>query len=109
MPEDNLTDITETPRVNSRRRIVMGCGMPVTERSIFVSFDTMRMTVAAKTRDFVKNRPYVSEALENNIVNMSQLARMIQKELDLESGHAIKAALRRQALRLKNSRTLREE
>ena len=87
----------------------MGCGMPVTERSIFVSIDTMRMTVAAKTRDFVKNRPYVSEALENNIVNMSQLARMIQKELDLESGHAIKAALRRQALRLKNSRTLREE
>ena len=66
------------------------------------------MTVAAKTREFVKNRPYLSEALENNIVNMSQLARVIQRELNLQSEHAIKAALRRYSLRTKNSRALRE-
>lgn len=67
------------------------------------------MTVAAKVRDFVNNRPYVSEALENNIVNMSQLARAIRRELNVQSIHAIKAALRRYSFRLRHSRSFREE
>ena len=67
------------------------------------------MTTAEKVRDFVKDRPYVSEALEDNIVNMSQLARAIRKELNLRSMYAIKAALRRYSLRLRKSRSRREE
>jgi len=67
------------------------------------------MTVAEKVRDYVKNRPYVSEALENNIVNMSQLARAIRRELNLQSIHAIKSALRRYSFSLRKSRSFREE
>jgi len=67
------------------------------------------MTVAEKVRDYVKNRPYVSEALENNIVNMSQLARAIRRELNLQSVHAIKSALRRYSFSLRKSRSFREE
>ncbi len=69
------------------------------------------MTVAEEVRDFVKNRPYVSEALENNIVNMSQMARAIRRELklSLHSTYAIKAALRRYSFSLRKSRSFREE
>jgi 23S rRNA-/tRNA-specific pseudouridylate synthase len=67
------------------------------------------MTVAEKVRSYVKNRPYVSEALENNIVNMSQLARAIRRELNIYSVYAIKAALRRYSLTLRRSRSFREE
>jgi len=67
------------------------------------------MTVAEKVRYFVKNRPYVSEALENNIVNMSQLARTIRRELNLRSIYAIKAALRRYSFSLRKNRSFREQ
>ena len=67
------------------------------------------MTVAEKVRDYVKNRPYVSEALENNIVNMSQLARTIRRELNLRSIYAIKAALRRYSFSLRKNRSFREQ
>jgi 23S rRNA-/tRNA-specific pseudouridylate synthase len=67
------------------------------------------MTIAERVRDFVANRPYISEALENNIVNLSELARTIRKELNLQSTHAIKAALRRYSVRLRHSRSFREE
>jgi 23S rRNA-/tRNA-specific pseudouridylate synthase len=87
----------------------MGCGIDVTKRDFNVSNDTSLMTVAEKVRDYVKNRPYVSEALENNIVNMSQLARAIRRELNLHSTFAIKAALRRYSFSLRKSRSFREE
>jgi hypothetical protein len=67
------------------------------------------MTVAEEVREFIANRPYVSEALENNIVNLSELARTIRKELNLQSNHAIKAALRRHSLKLRRNRSHREE
>jgi predicted nucleic acid-binding protein len=67
------------------------------------------MKVSEKVREFVRNRPYISEALEKNIVNTSELARVIQRELNIQSSHAIKAALRRHSIRLRKSRSLREE
>jgi predicted nucleic acid-binding protein len=67
------------------------------------------MTVAQRVRDFVANRPYVSEALEDNMVNMSELARTIRKELNLQSTYAIKAALRRYSVKLRRNRSFREE
>lgn len=67
------------------------------------------MKVAPKVREFVKKRPYISEALENNIVNMSELARIIEHELKTESAEATKAAVRRYALEIRKSRRRREE
>ena len=67
------------------------------------------MKVAPKVREFVKKRPYISEALENNIVNMSELARIIEQELKTESAEATKAAVRRYALEIRKSRRRREE
>jgi len=67
------------------------------------------MTVAEQVREFVANRPYVSAALENNIVNMSELARAIRRDANLQSTHAIKAALRRYSTRLRENRSFREE
>ncbi len=67
------------------------------------------MTVAERVREFVTHRPYVSEALENDIANMSELARIIRKELNLQSTHAIKAALRRYSVSLRRNRSFREQ
>lgn len=67
------------------------------------------MKVAEKVRDFIKSRPYISEALEKNIVNMSEISRIIQKELKIQSIHAIKVALRRHSVKLRNGRWKREE
>jgi hypothetical protein len=67
------------------------------------------MKVAPKVREFVRKRPYISEALENNIVNMSELARIIEKELKTQSVEATKAAVRRYAVEIRESRRRREE
>jgi aspartokinase len=67
------------------------------------------MKVAEKVREFVKKRPYISEALENNIVNMSELARIIEGELKIHSAEATKAAIRRYAVEVRRSRRRREE
>jgi predicted nucleic acid-binding protein len=67
------------------------------------------MKVAEKVRDYIENRPYISEALEKNIVNMSELGRIIQKDLTIQSVHATKAALRRHSQKLRKSRQRREE
>lgn len=67
------------------------------------------MKVAEKVRDYIENRPYISEALEKNIVNMSELGRIIQRDLEIQSVHATKAALRRHSQKLRKSRQRREE
>ena len=67
------------------------------------------MKVAERVRDYIENRPYISEALEKNIVNMSELGRIIQKDLRIQSIHATKAALRRHSQKLRKARQRREE
>jgi hypothetical protein len=67
------------------------------------------MNVAESVREFIKNRPYVSEALESNIVNMSELSRLIQEDKQIKSIYAIKAALRRHSKNLRKRRRRREE
>ena len=78
-------------------------------RLICFNWYILVMKVAAKVREFVKSRPFISEALENNIVNMSELARIIEKELKTQSVQATKAAIRRYAVVLRKSRRRREE
>jgi len=67
------------------------------------------MTVAQDVRNYLKNKPYVLEALEKDIVNLSELSRQIQKELKTSNTIAIKAALRRLSEELQKRRHKREE
>jgi hypothetical protein len=67
------------------------------------------MNVSESVRSYVKNRPYISEALEKGIVNISELSRILQKDLQINSITAIKAALRRHSLRLMSNKQKREE
>lgn len=67
------------------------------------------MSVAQQVRDSLKNKPYVLEALEKNIVNLSELSRQIQKELGSADAVAIKAALRRFSNELQKQKHKREE
>lgn len=67
------------------------------------------MTVAGDVRDYLKNKPYMLEALEKGIVNLSELSRQIQRELKTNNFIAIKAALRRFSEELRKHKHKREE
>ncbi|MGB9842168.1 MAG: DUF7523 family protein [Candidatus Bathyarchaeales archaeon] len=67
------------------------------------------MPIAKTVRSHLQNKPYLLEALEKGIVNLSELARQIQKELKIENTSAIKAALRRFAEDLQRHKQKREE
>ena len=67
------------------------------------------MTVAQSVRSHLKNKPYLLEALEKGIVNLSELSRQIQKELKINDTSAIKAALRRYSEELQKHKQKREE
>jgi hypothetical protein len=67
------------------------------------------MSVAQKVRNYLRNKPYLLEALEKGIVNLSELARQIQKELETKDSSAIKAALRRYSEELQRHKQKREE
>jgi hypothetical protein len=67
------------------------------------------MSKAQKVRDYLRNKPYLLEALEKGIVNLSELARQIQKELGTNDPSAIKAALRRYSEELQKHKQKREE
>lgn len=61
------------------------------------------MTISDMVRVYLKNKPYMLEALERDIVNYSALARIIQKDLQVKNYHAIKATLRRYAWELREN------
>lgn len=65
--------------------------------------------MAGDVRNYLKNKPYILEALEKGIVNLSELSRQIQKELKTNNIIAIKAALRRFSDELKKHKHKREE
>jgi hypothetical protein len=67
------------------------------------------MSVAKNVRNHLRNKPYLLEALEKGIVNLSELARQIQKELKTDDTSAIKAALRRYSEELQKHKQKREE
>jgi len=67
------------------------------------------MTIAQGVRDYLKNKPYVLEALEKGIVNLSELSRQIRDELGTKDIVAIKAALRRFSEELQKHKQKREE
>ena len=67
------------------------------------------MTTAQDVRSYLRNKPYLLEALEKGIVNLSELSRQIQKELKTRNITATKAALRRFAEELQKHKQKREE
>jgi len=67
------------------------------------------MTVAQNVRNHLRNKPYLLEALEKDIVNLSELSRQIQIDLKTNNTSAIKAALRRYSEDLQKHKQKREE
>jgi aspartokinase len=67
------------------------------------------MTIAQNVRNHLRNKPYLLEALEKGIVNLSELSRQIQEELKIENISAVKAALRRFSEELQKHKQKREE
>jgi len=67
------------------------------------------MTIAQNVRSYLRNKPYLLEALEKGIVNLSELSRQIQEELQTKNTSAVKAALRRFAEELQRHKQKREE
>ncbi len=67
------------------------------------------MTIAQNVRYYLRNKPYLLEALEKNIVNLSELSRQIQNELNTDNTSAVKAALRRFSEELQKHKQKREE
>ncbi len=67
------------------------------------------MTIAQNVRNHLRNKPYLLEALEKGIVNLSELSRQIQKELKINNMSAVKAALRRFSEELQKHKQKREE
>jgi hypothetical protein len=66
-------------------------------------------TTAENVRTYLRNKPYLLEALEKGIVNLSELSRQIQEELKTSNTTATKAALRRFAVELQKHKQKREE
>jgi hypothetical protein len=67
------------------------------------------MSIADKVRTLLKQRPYILEALEEDIVNQSALSNKIASELKLTNRIAIKAAVRRFAVEVRKQKKKREE
>jgi aspartokinase len=67
------------------------------------------MTIAQNVRSHLQNKPYLLEALEKGIVNLSELSRQIQEELKISNTSAVKAALRRFSEELQKHKQKREE
>jgi len=67
------------------------------------------MPIADRVRTLLKQRPYIMEALEQDIANQSALSNKIASELKLTNIIAIKAAVRRFAYELRKQKKKREE
>ena len=66
-------------------------------------------TIAEQVWIYIKKKPYVQEAIEQDIVNFSALARKITDEIDSTSFDAVKAALMRSQIKLTKNREKQEK
>jgi len=66
-------------------------------------------SIAEQVIIYVKKKPYVQEALEQNIVNFSALSRAIVREIDGAKFDAVKAALVRAGIKLRKERLKQEK
>ena len=61
--------------------------------------EQQRIPVSKQVAEYVQRKPYLLEALEQNIVNYSALARTISKDLSLPNVETVKAALIRTGIK----------
>ena len=52
-----------------------------------------RVPIAKQVKTYIEHKPYILEAIEQDIINYSALAREICKDLNLKNKDAVKAAL----------------
>ncbi len=62
------------------------------------------MSTANLVRLYLRNKPYLTEALESGIVNLSALSRLIQHDLRVRDYYAVKAAVRRHYQHMEKAR-----
>ncbi len=55
------------------------------------------------TEEYIRNRPFVKQAVKNNVINYSKLARLIAKEKNIDNFDAILIACRRYYQKIKKS------
>ncbi len=67
------------------------------------------MSIANDVRIYLRNKPYMLEAIEKDIANLSKLARVVQDDLKIDSDYAVKAALLRFSEEVKKTKHKREE
>jgi hypothetical protein len=60
--------------------------------------------ISKQVSKYIERKPYILEALEQNIVNYSALARNISKDLSLKNTETIKAALIRKSIKYQKSK-----
>jgi len=67
------------------------------------------ISIAKQVKIYIERKPYVIEAIEQDIVNYSALARQICKDIDLKSTDAVKAALIRMGEKYRKTKTRTQE
>jgi aspartokinase len=67
------------------------------------------ISISKEVTVYIKRKPYVREALEQEIVNYSALARIISKDLDNISFEAVKSTLIRISRKIKKDKKQREK
>ena len=67
------------------------------------------MSISKEVKAYLKRKPYVQEAIEQEIVNYSALARKITKDLGNVNFEAVKSTIIRNAGKLRNKKNKREQ
>jgi len=67
------------------------------------------VSVSKQVKAYIERKPYILEAVEQNIINYSALAREISKDLNLKNTVAIKAALIRNSEKYRKTKKKSQE
>lgn len=67
------------------------------------------VSITKQVKIYIERKPYIIEAVEQDIVNYSALARQICNDIDLESTDAVKAALIRTGEKYRKTKRRTEE
>ena len=67
------------------------------------------VSVSKQVKAYIERKPYILEAVEQNIVNYSALSREISKDLNLKNTAAIKAALIRNSEKYRKTKKKSQE
>jgi len=63
-----------------------------------------QLPVAQQTLEYIKRKPYIQEALEQEIINYSALARQAANEMGISNVETVKAALIRHGKKIRKEK-----